>query len=259
MKRLLTIVCALLGFAPAAAHAAAPPMTVAGALGTVTLPSAGGCTMGPSGGVCADPAAPQDGAPMPELAVLPGDQLTVTVAPTSLDAQASLMNPSWVLGLAAVAPLTYRTTLPATLGPVAYLLLSGHWQDGPQHGDAVYFARLRTALTATVAPATRLTGSRLRWTVTCPPQAGLSCAGTATLQARANWQRLARESFTRLAPGTSRTFTSTVKPGALRRLRAHRSTAARAVVDPALMNQPAAKTLLRVRRERVAAAPLARG
>src|SRR4051794_11094842 len=133
------------------------------------------------------------------------------------------------------------------LEPVSNLTVTGNWQAGDQHGDAIYFARLRAALAATVAPRAALTrAKRLRWTVTCPERAGVDCAGTATLRTRSRPLVVARASFAKLAPGKRRTFETRVGRAGLRRLRERPRPALRAVVRSSAAKGPRAVSIVRV-------------
>jgi hypothetical protein len=184
---------------------AAPPLTIGAALGFVTLAAAGGCT---SGGVCADPAGPQYSSRTATLAVQPGERLTVRITEAWSEAPtAAFVAPSRALTLKRAGELRYTLALAHKLPPQRYLAVFGRWAAGKESGDAIYYARLLTALPVRVASTATLTADgRVRWTIRCPKQAGARCAGLASL--RKNGQTVVRESYADLAPGASRTFRS---------------------------------------------------
>lgn len=236
---------------PATASAAAPPVQLAGQFGTLVLPSVGGCITGPTSSLCGDPVAPQLQPGLQDLLVAPSETLTLTVDPSTTTAPVANLQQAGPgsFMVTPTGPFTYSVALSADLPAVAYLGLSARFAGPSESGDGIYAVRLRTvtpppadesgrgaalpvALPAKVGKKVVLTRTgRVRWTVTCPAAAGTACLGTATLKLRSNWAVLARETFSGLAPGASRTFSSRVKAPALRRLKAHPRSALRGQVQ----------------------------
>src|SRR5262245_12868840 len=124
MRRCVLVLWAVVGACavPAAAGAAAPPATLADAHGSITLQSNGGCTSGPTRGLCGDPVPPEYIPVLPQLAVTPGEAMTITIDASWIEApSATLTKPRRALVLTATGPFTYRLELPATLPPVSHL------------------------------------------------------------------------------------------------------------------------------------------
>jgi hypothetical protein len=210
----------------------APHVTLGSGAEHVAAPYGGGCTSSfvTHTALCADPPAIVPGAP--ELHVAPGGAIDVSSDAPLTGAAADLVE-GMPVTIVQTGPLSYRIALPASLPAESHLWFSGHWANAQGAGDAEYPARLTLPATAAVPGGVRwLTRRRLRWTVACPRSAATACSGTVSLRSRRTGALVARASFGALAAGASAALTATVRPSALRDLRAHRSTALRAVVAP---------------------------